>query len=49
MLSTAAHGILFNHESPSRRKTFVTRKITRGLSKNNVGLENVYMWVILMH
>ena len=30
-------GILFNHESPRRGETFVTRKITRGLSKISVG------------
>jgi len=34
-------GILFNHESPRRGETFVTRKITRGLSRISVGLENV--------
>ena len=33
-------GILFNHESPRRGETFVTRKITRGLSKISVGLQN---------
>ena len=32
-------GILFNHESPRRGETFVTRKITRGLSKISVGLQ----------
>ncbi len=36
----ACNGILFNHESKRRGETFVTRKITRGLSKINVGLEN---------
>tara|TARA_X000000950_G_C13886974_1_gene649271 strand:- start:1558 stop:2640 length:1083 start_codon:yes stop_codon:yes gene_type:complete len=35
------NGILFNHESPRRGETFVTRKITRGLSRINEGLENV--------
>ena len=35
----ACNGILFNHESPRRGETFVTRKITRGLSRVNVGLE----------
>lgn len=35
----ACNGILFNHESPRRGETFVTRKITRGLSKINLGLE----------
>jgi len=34
-------GILFNHESPRRGETFVTRKITRGLSQISVGLQNV--------
>jgi GDPmannose 4,6-dehydratase len=33
----ACNGILFNHESPRRGETFVTRKITRGLSKIAVG------------
>jgi len=32
-------GILFNHESPRRGETFVTRKITQGLSKISVGLQ----------
>ncbi len=36
----ACNGILFNHESPRRGETFVTRKITRGLSRIEVGLEN---------
>ncbi len=35
----AANGILFNHESPRRGETFVTRKITRGLSLIKAGLE----------
>ena len=35
----ACNGILFNHESPRRGETFVTRKITRGLSRISVGLE----------
>lgn len=35
----AANGILFNHESPHRGETFVTRKITRGLSRIKLGLE----------
>ena len=38
------NGILFNHESPRRGETFVTRKITRGLSNIALGLEQcVYM------
>ena len=40
----ACNGILFNHESPRRGETFVTRKITRGLSNIALGLENcLYM------
>ena len=40
----ACNGILFNHESPKRGETFVTRKITRGLSRINEGLEKcIYM------
>ena len=35
----ASSGILFNHESPRRGETFVTRKITQGLSKISVGLQ----------
>ena len=35
----ACNGILFNHESPRRGETFVTRKITRGLSRIELGLE----------
>src|SRR5476649_1811412 len=35
----ACNGILFNHESPIRGETFVTRKITRGLARIAVGLE----------
>jgi GDPmannose 4,6-dehydratase len=36
----ACNGILFNHESPVRGETFVTRKITRGLARIREGLEN---------
>lgn len=36
----ACNGILFNHESPVRGETFVTRKITRGLARVHVGLED---------
>jgi GDPmannose 4,6-dehydratase len=36
----ACTGILFNHESPRRGETFVTRKITRGLSKISCGLQD---------
>lgn len=35
----ACNGILFNHESPVRGETFVTRKITRGLSRIKTGLQ----------
>jgi GDPmannose 4,6-dehydratase len=35
----ACNGILFNHESPRRGETFVTRKITRGLSRIDAGLD----------
>lgn len=36
----ACNGILFNHESPRRGETFVTRKITRGLSRIKLGLQD---------
>jgi len=36
----ACNGILFNHESPRRGETFVTRKITRGIANIAMGLEN---------
>ena len=40
----ASNGILFNHESPRRGETFVTRKITRGLTQINKGLSKyLYM------
>jgi len=35
-----ANGILFNHESPQRGETFVTRKITLGLSRIKLGLQD---------
>jgi GDPmannose 4,6-dehydratase len=35
----ACNGILFNHESPTRGETFVTRKITRGLARIGWGLD----------
>jgi GDPmannose 4,6-dehydratase len=35
----ACNGILFNHESPIRGETFVTRKITRGLARITMGLQ----------
>ena len=40
----ACNGILFNHESPRRGETFVTRKITKGLALIDVGLQScIYM------
>jgi GDPmannose 4,6-dehydratase len=36
----ACNGILFNHESPLRGETFVTRKITRGVAKISLGLQD---------
>ncbi len=36
----ACNGILFNHESPIRGETFVTRKITRGLARIRAGLDD---------
>jgi GDPmannose 4,6-dehydratase len=40
----ACNGILFNHESPVRGETFVTRKITRGLARIKLGLqERLYL------
>ena len=40
----ACNGILFNHESPRRGETFVTRKITRGLARIAAGLDQcLYM------
>ena len=36
----ACNGILFNHESPLRGETFVTRKITRALSRISLGLQD---------
>jgi GDPmannose 4,6-dehydratase len=36
----AVNGILFNHESPLRGETFVTRKITRGVAKIALGLQD---------
>ena len=36
----ACNGILFNHESPIRGETFVTRKITRGLARIRTGLQD---------
>lgn len=36
----ACNGILFNHESPMRGETFVTRKITRAIARIKLGLQN---------
>jgi GDPmannose 4,6-dehydratase len=36
----ACNGILFNHESPQRGETFVTRKITRATAKIALGMDN---------
>jgi len=36
----ACNGILFNHESPRRGETFVTKKITKGLSRIKLGLDS---------
>jgi GDPmannose 4,6-dehydratase len=36
----ACNGVLFNHESPIRGETFVTRKITRGLARIKLGLQD---------
>ena len=40
----ACNGVLFNHESPRRGETFVTRKITRGLARIDAGLEQ-YLYI----
>jgi GDPmannose 4,6-dehydratase len=40
----SCNGVLFNHESPRRGETFVTRKITRGIARINEGIEQcLYM------
>lgn len=40
----AVNGILFNHESPLRGETFVTRKVTRAVARIALGLQDcVYM------
>jgi GDPmannose 4,6-dehydratase len=38
----ACNGILFNHESPVRGETFVTRKITRAVSRISLGMQNKF-------
>jgi GDPmannose 4,6-dehydratase len=40
----ASSGILFNHESPRRGETFVTRKITRAATRIKVGLQDKLFW-----
>ena len=40
----SCNGILFNHESPIRGETFVTRKITRGLSRIGAGIQDC-LWL----
>jgi len=40
----AVHGILFNHESPRRGETFVTRKITRAVARIRAGLDH-HLWI----
>lgn len=40
----ASNGILFNHESPRRGETFVTRKITRAVAANHLGLQDI-LWL----
>ena len=38
-----SNGILFNHESPRRGHRFVVRKVTRGLARIKIGLEDILM------
>lgn len=38
----ASNGILFNHESPIRGETFVTRKVTRALSRVALGMQDKF-------
>ena len=45
----ACNGILFNHESPRRGETFVTRKITRAIANISQGIENVSILAIWIH
>ena len=39
----ASNGVLFNHESPRRGETFVTRKITIGLKQNYLWIRKVFV------
>ena len=45
----AVNGILFNHESPHRGETFVTRKITRAVGRISCGLQNKLTLEIYQH
>jgi hypothetical protein len=45
----ACNGILFNHESPRRGETFVTRKITRAIANIAQGLESACTWATWIH
>ena len=38
------NGILFNHESPHRGETFVTRKISRAVARISMGIQKTYSW-----
>jgi GDPmannose 4,6-dehydratase len=44
----ASNGILFNHESPRRGETFVTRKITRAATRIKLGLQESSTWATSM-
>ena len=43
----ATNGILFNHESPIRGETFVSRKIAMAVAAIKKKSKNVFIWVIL--
>ena len=45
----ACNGILFNHESPMRGETFVTRKITRAFARIKLGLQDCLISATWMH
>ncbi len=45
----ACNGILFNHESPIRGETFVTRKITRALARIKLNLQDCRTWATWIH
>ena len=44
-----SNGILFNHESPHRGETFVTRKISRAVGRISLGIQSKLMWMMLQH